>query len=291
MSESVYQVVTDRIISLLEKGTVPWHQPWHSSNQAPQNLVSRKPYRGINIFLLNALGYSSPYFLTFKQAQDLGGHVKRGEKGTPVVFWKWLDVEDEETHESKRVPFLKYYSVFNIAQCEGVEVPVTILSPSTPSPIQAAEQIVASMPNRPEIRTGLNRAFYSPAGDFVGMPSVHQFPKDEEYFSTLFHELTHSTGHESRLNRKGVAGSEGNWSSFGSEPYSKEELVAEMGAVFLCGEAGIVDRTLDNSAAYISSWLQRLKNDSKLVVQAAAQGQRAADFILGHHQGETTEQN
>jgi antirestriction protein ArdC len=137
------------------------------------------------------------------------------------------------------------------------------------------------MPKCPAIKTGLDRAFYSPAGDFVGMPAAEQFRTSEDFYSVLFHELTHSTGHQSRLNRKGVTGTEGEWSAFGSTPYAKEELVAEMGAAFLCGQVGIVERTLDNSAAYVASWLQRLKDDRKLVVHAAAQAQKAADFILG----------
>jgi antirestriction protein ArdC len=221
----------------------------------------------------------------------LSGHVKKGEKGCPVVFWKWLDVEDEETHETKRIPFLRYYSVFNVAQCENIPAPTqeTILSPE-PSPIEAAEEIVANMPHRPEIKKGLDRAFYSPLQDFVGMPAAEQFKTGEEFYSVLFHELTHATGHGSRLNRKGVAGTEGNWSSFGSNPYAKEELVAEMGSAFLCGEAGILQRTIDNSAAYVASWLKRLKDDSKLVVQAAGAAQKAADFILGKHQGEATDE-
>jgi antirestriction protein ArdC len=142
------------------------------------------------------------------------------------------------------------------------------------------------MPKRPEVKTGLDRAFYSPSGDFVGMPSADQFRSGEDFYSVLFHELTHSTGHESRLNRKGISGSDGEWSAFGSTPYAKEELVAEMGAAFLCGQAGIVERTLINSAAYVSSWLQRLKDDRRLVVQAAAQAQKAADFILSRTFGE-----
>lgn len=292
LNESVYQVITDRIVHLLEQGTIPWQKPWKSSDQAPQNFVSRKPYRGVNVFLLNCLGYASPYFLTFKQAQQLGGFVKKGEKGCPVVFWKWLEVEDKETHESKRIPFLRYFSVFNVTQCENIPAPneETILSPApAPSPIEAAEEIVQGMPQRPEIKSGLDRAFYSPRQDYVGMPAVQQFKGGEEYYSTLFHELTHATGHDSRLNRKGVSRSEGTLASFGSDPYAREELVAEMGSAFLCGEAGIVDRVIDNSAAYVASWLERLKNDSKLVVTAAAQAQKAADFILGKFQSEASE--
>ena len=160
-------------------------------------------------------------------------------------------------------------------------VPVIAEATRQASVIEAAKAIVDGMPTRPEIKHGLAKAFYSPSGDYVGMPSQKQFERDEAYYSVLFHELTHATGHESRLNRKGVAGNEDNWSSFGSTPYAKEELVAEMGAAFLCGEAGIMERTIDNSAAYVQSWLKRLKDDVRLVVQAAAQAQKAADFIIG----------
>jgi len=286
MNDTVYQVITDRILALLEKNVVPWHQPWNCGEQAPQNLVSRKHYRGVNVFLLNSMHYSAPFWLTYKQAQELGGNVKRGEKSCPVVFWKWLDLENKATAEKQRIPLLRYYSVFNVAQCEGISVPVTGGPSREHSPVQTAENIVSAMPKRPEIKHGLDRAFYSPAGDFIGMPNAEQFKSASHYYSVVFHELTHSTGHETRLNRKGVSGAEGEWSAFGSTPYAREELVAEMGAAFLCGESGIVERTIDNSAAYIASWLKRLKDDSKLVVNAAAQAQKAADWILGRYQNE-----
>src|SRR5262249_423924 len=192
------------------------------------------------------------------------------------------------------VPFLRYYSVFNVAQCEGIEAHVPTLpgaSPRAHKPIEAAERIVANMPKRPEIRQGLEKAFYSPSGDFVGMPAPEQFRSGEDYYSVLFHELTHSTGHESRLARKGVSGTDGQWSAFGSNPYAKEELVAEMGAAFLCGQAGVVEGTLDNSGAYMAGWLSRVKDDPKLVVQAAAQAQKAADYILAaKHEEQSGEQ-
>jgi antirestriction protein ArdC len=284
MSETVYQVITDRVIALLQQGTVPWQKPWQGAELAPQNLVSRKPYRGVNVFLLHAMSYTSPYWFTFKQAQELGGHVRKGEKACPVVFWKWLDVERDG--QAERVPFLRYYSVFNVAQCEGIDahIPSATGPKHEHSPVETAERIVQGMPKRPLIKDGQAQAFYSPTHDFVGMPSPEQFRSGEGYYSVLFHELTHSTGHESRLSRKGVSGADGQWSAFGSNPYAKEELVAEMGAAFLCGQAGIVERTIENSASYIANWLSKLKDDCKLVVQAAAQAQKAADFILASDQ-------
>jgi len=290
MKADAYQVITDRVITLLEQGTVPWQKPWQTGQLKPRNLLSLREYRGVNVFLLHAMAYQSPFWLTFNQAKELGGTVKRGEKACPVVFWKWLDVEEQG--KAQRVPFLRYYSVFNASQCEGIpadKIPSLSGTKREHSPITEAERIVAAMPKRPAINPSVDRAFYSPSGDFVGMPEPGQFRSGEDYYAVLFHELTHSTGHESRLNRKGVSGSEGEWSAFGSTPYAKEELVAEMGAAFLCGQAGIVERTLDNSASYVASWLQRLKDDRRLVVQAAAQAQKAADFILGKSYGEESE--
>ena len=293
MKDAVYQVITDRVITLLEQGTVPWHKPWQGGQSMPQNLVSRRPYRGVNVFLLHAMSYASPYWLTFRQAQELGGSVRRGEKACPVVFWKWLDVDEAGAGPTgkRRVPFLRYYSVFNAAQCEGIDahVPAIDGTQRPHTPIETAEQIVAAMPRRPAVRHGLERAFYDPSGDSVGMPAPERFDRPADYYNVLFHELTHATGHESRLNRKGVSGTDGLWSAFGSQPYCREELVAEMGAAFLCGHAGIVERTLDNSAAYVAAWLARLKDDVRLVVQAAAQAQRAADFILARQFGEESE--
>lgn len=283
MSVDVYSLVTSRIVSLLEHGTVPWQKPWNVDS-APKNLITQKSYKGINVFLLNSLCFESPYFLTFKQAKDLGGFVRKGEKSAPVVYWNWLEVEDRENPQKlKKIPFLRYYSVFNLSQCDGIpasKIPVTDLEREF-NPIEAGEQIVINMPNPPQIQEGGSRACYRPSLDRVDIPRRETFRSGEEYYSTLLHELTHATGHASRLNRKGVAGSAGEWSAFGSTPYAKEELVAEMGAAFLCGAAGIVERTVENSAAYIQSWLQRLKDDKRLVVQAAAQAQRASDYVLG----------
>src|SRR6266542_717409 len=287
MKADAYQVITDRVIALLEQGNIPWQKPWQSGDLMPRNLISKREYRGVNVFLLHAMSYESPFWLTFNQAKELGGNVKRGEKACPVVFWKWLDVVEEG--EAKRVPFLRYYSVFNVSQCEGIsqdKIPSPSGSTREHSPIAEAERIVDAMPKRPVIKPGLDRAYYSPSGDFVGMPAPESFRSAEDFHSVLFHELTHATGHESRLNRKGVSGTDGEWSAFGSTPYAKEELVAEMGAAFLCGQAGIVERTLNNSAAYVASWLERLKDDRKLVVHAAAQAQKAADFILCKRHGQ-----
>ena len=288
-SSDSYEIITNRIIHLLETGVVPWQKPWKAS-ESPKNLITLKDYRGINVFLLNAMMYQSPYFLTFKQAQQLGGHVCQGEKASPVVFWKWFDVADKESPKGiKRVPFLRYYSVFNLSQCEGIpvaKIPAVDLNKEAGRPIEEAEQVVIRMPKKPTIKEGCDRACYIPSIDRVDMPKPESFRSREDFYSVLFHELTHSTGHASRLNRKGITGSEGEWAAFGSASYGIEELCAEMGAAFLCGKVGIVERTLDNSASYIQSWLNKLKDDSKLVVHAAAQAQKASDFILGKYEEE-----
>jgi antirestriction protein ArdC len=271
---AVYDIITERVIALLEQGTVPWQKPFNVKRGFPRNLVSKKPYRGVNVFLLHAMHYESPFWLTFNQAQQLGAHIRKGEKACPVVFWKQLEVEDRGTHEIEKVPMLRFYHVWNVAQVEGLnELP----DPAPMAPTTKPAEIVANMPQRPEIKFGMAKAFYSPAGDFVGMPNREHFASEDEMFSVLFHELTHSTGSKERLNRPTVTEAAG----YGSEEYSKEELIAEMGAAFLCGQAGIVERTLNNSAAYLQNWLEALKNDRKLIVQAAAQAQKAADFILG----------
>lgn len=273
MNNNIYDQVTQRIIALLEKGTIPWRKPWTVQTGLPRNLITKKPYRGINTFLLHSMKYESPFWLTYRQAMELGGYVRKGEKSCPVVFWKRLELEDEDTGEREKIPMLRFYYVFNAAQCEGLKNAPT---PTLEAPATKPDEIIAAMPQRPEIKHGMTLACYSPSADTVSMPDRARFNKDAGYFATLFHELIHSTGHPSRLNRSTLAESAG----FGSNPYCKEELVAEMGAAFLCGLAGIGETVLENSAAYVQNWLERLQNDRKLIVQAAAQAQKATDFIL-----------
>ena len=278
MSTYVHERITEQIVALLKQGTVPWHKSWNTRTQMPRNLVTKKPYRGINVFLLLAANYEVPFWLTFRQAVQLGGTVRRGEQARPVVFWKPFKVEDEETSEERQIPLLRYYHVFNVSQCEGI-TDVTSLAgavvASMTSPVKP-EAIVAGMQRRPLIKHGMTHPFYTPGEDVVGMPMRERFDTVENYYATLFHELIHATGHKTRMHRTGLMQHRG----FGSDPYCKEELVAEMGASFLCAESGIVERTIDNSAAYVQSWLEQLQNDKTLVVQAAAQAQKATDFIL-----------
>lgn len=276
MNAHIYDQITERIIALLEQGTIPWHKPWKARTGLPRNLLTKKPYRGINVFLLLTMSYESPYWLTFRQALQLGGSVRKGEKSCPVVFWKQTTIADKESGEPQKIPLLRYYHVFNVAQCDGLKMATEPMETSV-NGLAQPEEIVAHMPQRPEIKHGMARAFYSPREDYVGLPVRERFEQAEGYYATLFHELVHATGHESRLNRATITEKAG----FGSNPYCKEELIAEMGAAFLCGHAEIAERTIDNSAAYLHGWLEQLRSDKTLIVQAAAQAQKAADFILG----------
>ncbi|BBA71026.1 ArdC family protein [Geobacter sulfurreducens] len=289
----VYDVINNRIMELLDQGTVPWRKPWNAESNMPKNLISRKDYRGVNVFLLSCLPFGSPYWLTYKQVQDRGGYVRKGEKSTPVIFWKWIDKNDGDIQDNEiptstkgKVPLLRYYSVFNMDQVEGIKAPEPQEVIKEFNPIHKAEEVIASMPQRPEIKYGGNRAYYSPSYDYIQLPHQHTFQSPEEYYSTAFHELAHATGHSSRVGRKSILET----SYFGSHEYSKEELVAEMGAAFLCGVTGIENRTIENSAAYIQGWLRKLKEDKTLLIHAAAQAQKAADFILNRKGGEDTEE-
>jgi len=276
MNNKSYDRITERIVSLLTQGTVPWHKPWSVQTGLPRNLITQKPYRGINVFLLMAMNYESPNWLTLRQANAMGGQIKPGEKSCPVVFWKPMKVKDRESGEDRKIPFLRLYHVFNVTQCTGLK---NIPPADNTAFIQTLPaELVANMPQRPVIKHGMAMASYSPAGDVVNMPDPARFKSEDHYYATLFHELVHSTGHEQRLKRAGILERNG----YGSDPYAKEELVAELGGAFLCGHTGIVDRTINSSAAYLEGWLKSLKEDKTLIVHAAAQAQKAADFILGH---------
>jgi len=267
--EKINAMITDRMIARInETGTLPWKKPWTSVSMMPRNLVTKKNYRGANVFLLHSLGYASPYFLSFRQVAELGGKVKKGEHACPVVFWKFVEAEELETPDAKPYAFLRYYNVFNAEQCEGIDgkVPAVEIPKREHEPLEIAEALVTNMPHRPVISHGRTLACYSPLTDCVSMPCPEWFTSGEEYYGALFHELAHSTGHVS---------------SFGSHDYSQEELVAEMCAAFLCGYTGILLCTETNSAAYLRGWLERLKADPALLVRAGGEAQKAFDFILG----------
>jgi len=277
--EKVYKIITDRIISLLKKGTVPWHQTWKDPQEAnpfPQNFLSKKRYRGINVFILASTGYSSPYWLTFNQAKSLGAKIRKGEHGFPCIFWKWLDAKDDDEITEKKIPLLRYYTVFNIEQCKGIKIPEENKTFEW-NPIEKFEKIIEDMSNPPTIIDEAKRPYFHAEFDIIRLPNKELFESAEEYYCVLAHEIIHSTGHADRLGRDSII----DRCPYGSTNYSKEELIAEMGAAFLCGYAGIANKTIKNSAAYISGWLQAFNNDPKMVIIAASQAQKAVDYILG----------
>ncbi|MCA9026690.1 MAG: DUF1738 domain-containing protein [Planctomycetaceae bacterium] len=282
----LYQEVTDRILTLLDHGTVPWRNPIQrgGGDGWPKNLTSSKRYRGVNVFLLAMRaweqGYASDYWLTFRQAKKRDGQIRKGEKSSLVVFWKQVNKRDEQTEELITIPVLRHYNVFNIDQCEGIEAPDTVTADPNAQPIEPlerAEQVISGYQDRPEIHHSGNRAVYRPGTDQVLLPPPERFESRETYYGTLFHELSHSTGHTKRLNR----GLDETMAPFGSPDYGKEELVAEMSAAFLCATAGISPPTIEQSAAYIESWRKVIKGDKRIVVSAAGAAQRSADWILG----------
>lgn len=286
---NVYEIVTGNIIRALERGVCAWRKPWTGENQHPMNISGRR-YSGANYFILSIMG-DHPVWLTANQIRQAGGKIKDGEgrKAMPVIFWKWLPKQDDP---DGKFPMVRFFNVWNYNQTEGVELSKTITAKITGGERihhngtnAAADSVIANMPNAPKmvIQAG-DRACYHPSTDTVTMPLREQFRDLNEFYSTMFHELTHSTGHKSRLNRKEIDEP----TYFGSHDYSNEELVAELGAAFLCAESG-VDNTLENSAAYIQGWLKRLTSDPKAFVTAAARAQKAADFILNRKAGEESQ--
>lgn len=287
----VYQVITDTIIEMLEAGVVPWRKQWRdgAGSGAPRNATTNRAYRGLNVWLLagmsQAKGFETDLWASYKQAQARGWQVRKGEKSTPVIYWHW---EPEPKAGEKRDPkkprcWARYSRVFNLAQMDGCEKYLAKLRKGEEpapefEPIEQAAAIVDGWADKPEIHHGGNVACYAPTLDQIRMPKPEQFESRESYYSVLFHELTHSTGHASRLKRDGITSATAN---FGSHTYGKEELVAEMGAAFLCGAARIEQQTIADSASYIQSWIKTIRGEVKLVAEAGAAAQKAADLILG----------
>lgn len=280
--KDVYQIVTERIIGLMESGKLDWTKTW-TLNQFPRNYRSGKAYRGINFFLLAFLGYNSPYWLTYKQIQELGGQLKPGEKSSIVTFYKprYEERENLETHEKVQIQvgaLFRYYLVFNLDQTEGIpdKGPV-VETVKIPGPEEFLEAL------RPSIKTGYGNPAYRPKDDIILMPKPSDFKNHEgpaEYYAAYYHEVTHWTGHPSRLNRKGVVDVLEGRGSFGSEVYSQEELVAELGAAFLAAYTEIGEMVEKNSAAYLQGWLGKMKEDTRLIIRSAGQAQTAVDYIF-----------
>ena len=278
---TIYETVTTRILKQLAAGQVPWHKTWKTG--LPKSLSTGREYRGVNILVLGSAEYTSRYWLTFREAQRQGGHVRKGERATPVIYWKWRTPEElakraEQTGQENVAPCTPFVSaVFNLEQVEGVPAPDDDLQPRPENRLAVADQMLEVMPDKPEIvHTLTAQPAYSPRLDRITLPHLSQFESADEYFATLYHELVHSTGSPRRLNR--FAEAEGDR----VEKYSFEELVAEFGAAFLCGFAGIENRhTEELQASYIEGWARVFQQDSRVLVRAASAAQRAADYIRG----------
>ena len=271
---NIYEEITNRIISEMEQGIIPWQKPWMAAGSAISHTTG-KPYSLLNQMLLGRAGE----YLTYKQVNAEGGYVRRGEKAHMVVFWKWIDKEDEETGEEKEIPLLRYYNVFHLDQCEGLKAKHTKPLPQGVEPNAAAQAIIDDYTAREgvtlEHQEG-DRAFYRPSTDSIVLPMREQFAETAEYYSCAFHEMTHSTGHAKRLDRLEKT------AFFGSDAYSKEELIAEIGAAALVNRAGLeTAKSFRNSAAYVQNWLQALKNDKRFIVSAAGKAEKAVALIMG----------
>lgn len=282
MSINVYELVTNRIIEQLENNIIPLEKPWSGTIDGAFNRVSKKPYSILNQMLLK---YNGEY-ATFKQWQELGGHIRKAEKSEIIVFWKMYPIkekQDDGTEIIKTIPLLKYINVFHISQVDGVE-PLKQKVTHDIEPIEKAEKILNDYWNRENItieHVKGDKAFYSPMFDKIQLPLFEQFKQSEEYYSTAFHESVHSTMKTSRCNRQ--EDRKGKVVSFGSEEYSKEELVAEVGSAQLMNIVGIeTTKSFRNSTAYIQSWLKVLRNDNKFIVSASSKAEKAVNYILGN---------
>ena len=272
---NLYDEITRRIMEQLEQGMIPWQKPWIGSSSAISH-VTGKPYSLLNQMLL---GRPSEY-VTFRECQQEGGMVRKGEKSSMVVFWKWIEQEDEESGEKKSIPFLRYYNVFHIEQCEGLTAKHSKPLPQSTEADQKAESIICDYLKSSGVKLNHqqgDRAFYRPSDDTITLPLLAQFHETSEYYSTAFHELIHSTAHSKRLNRLNKT------AFFGSEDYSKEELIAEIGAAALVNQAGLeTASSFRNSAAYVQNWLSVLRNDKRFIVSAAVKAEKAVNLILNH---------
>lgn len=278
MKKSVYEMITERIIEQLENGVIPWQKPWSGTHSGAYNRISNKPYSLLNQMILKHGGE----YATFKQWSDLGGKIRKGEKSEVVTFWKIQPIEEENEDGEKvirQIPILKYFNVFHISQVDGVE-PKEQLKISDLEPIEEAEKIKTEYMNREHLKIFekvTNDAFYLPIQDYIQVPCKEQYQDIEEFYSTLFHEMIHSTGHKNRLNRPDMQGIV----RYASEKYSKEELTAELGSAMIINILGIeTEKSFKNSSGYIQDWLQVLKNDNKFIVSASIKAEKAVKYIL-----------
>lgn len=275
MSQKVYEIINNKILEMLDNGIVPWHKTWKNMC-SPVNMVTKKPYRGINWFLLScataANGYKSNKWATYEQINKKKGFVKKGEKSTMIVFWTFINKEDTKKNGevvTKKIPLLRYYNVFNLDQT-SIEDKVEL---NENEHIASAEMIIDGYEDCPKINHGGDTACYVPSLDVINMPLMGAFENSDKYYQTLFHEIVHSTGSENRLKR--ISSCNKN-----TDGYAREELVAEFGATFLADKSGITP-TYENSASYIATWKSRIKADEKCLIVAASAAQKAVDYVLG----------
>ena len=273
MSQTIYTEITQSIIEQLEQGAAPWIKPWKADSSADKNLVSQKPYQGINRLLLGmssmVKGYSVPVWASYKQWESIGANVKKGEKGTKIVFYSPVTKQDKQTGDVEKYAVLKTYFVFNAAQVEGIDIVPAETVTAEFTAVELAEQRIIK--TGAAISHGGDAAFYMPSADRIQLPNKSAFDSEANYYATAFHELAHWTGAKNRLDRDLDKG------RFGNPAYAFEELVAEMSAAFLCSDYGIQGEL--RHAGYIGHWLKALREDSKAVFKAAALAQKAADYI------------
>ncbi len=281
----IYQIITDRFVAQLEKGTVPWRKPWVTS----QNLISGKSYQGINVFLLANENRESPFWLTYKQAADLGGSIMKGEKSTPVIYWSLQEKKDARGQvvldgegKPETIPFIRWSNVFSLEQTDGIKAPVLDKCSVEKPPMEVAQGILDRANICPlQLNGQVDAAYYHPVLDFIEVPAKAKFLTEAEYYHTAFHELAHATGHKDRLNRDGVTMPV----APKTERYAKEELIAELSAAFLSNEAGILGEvTFQNSASYMKGWIKVLKENPKILVGAGAASQKASNYILSERE-------
>lgn len=290
---TVMERLARTVIEKLEEGVVPWHQPWNGGGVPGYNVISNKRYKGYNWLATILSGYKSKYWLTYKQARELGGYVNKGEKGTPIYFFKFI--EDNEDPDNL-IPFVRYYTVFNVLQCtfpdedmlpgyliQDLRESQVVYNISEAERIQRADEIWERWENKPRLNFGGGRAYYSPVDDKIQMPMFEDFESPDHYYTTLFHEAIHATGAKHRLNRDSVSNAKPRKSI---HQYGIEELIAEIGAMRLNYEARIAEHLTDHNAAYIDHWLKAIKEKPSIIFRAANAADKAASYILEDTIGE-----
>lgn len=276
------EVMNEKFIEILEKGSIPWRQPWQSRKKGlAENIVSNKKYTGCNFFITNLQEFNSAKWGTYKQFKKLGGNVKKGEKGTPIIFYTRIEKENkdnEKENDKSSIPYCKLSYIFNLDQVDGIQIDEKQkIKLKNHDPIEFCENVIKEFPlGFPKAQYKEDRAFYRPSTDTINMPEQGLFSKIQDYYHTYFHESVHATGHENRLKREGVINS----NYFGNELYSKEELIAELGASYLSAHCEIDNDIIENSSSYIAGWLKLLKENPRYITQCSAKAWQAYQYLI-----------